>query len=786
MKGPDDTRYFEDEEDESKKVAETTVRKGRDYAGNSLPFIGYTYVQDAKPIIKLIGGNGKFKDGSPSTTSPTTEPQSSASKPPKIDDSQLNTYTTEISALKSRVEEHSAYKTQMDEKFSALDKEKALLESEYKQIKLDKKNSDEERLELEQKLNNLKKSLDNEINSNLELRQTCSSNIELEKQIKTLREQLEAEKLNSNTHGDAVSETSKLNNLLKLEVQQNQRTIKESNSTINSMKEEIEALRKKAQSFANYREEAQSEIKLLQSKLKDSKAIVGESEEKLKSIESQISTSKETITHLEKDKAISTVEIKSLRNKISEYEAEKKSLSALLAEREKPSNTSTASAGMKTEVEKLRAQLSDLSKENDLREIEFKEVSKRLKEEVSENTENKAKLQLLEKKSSNTEHQISELLDEKAKLQLKVSQCEKDMGAAELKSQENKSTLNDMQLRSASLEKAQAVLSNDLEDIKSKYARELINSTNLQEKIAMLEESLVSERRLKIQAESTLRSTDGNRGDLEQELVRLQNKLSSLKEEQNKSYTDQQNLELKLKTLVAEHALVLEHEHKGLLKLEKTNENLERALNAATTKLQEKIDEVTKIKEKINIYIQANEDLELQLSNEVNNSSRLLSRVNEAELLLATVNNSHHALEDKRTSSPSDVAIPERGRNYKRMSDFGSFTGVKILSRSIDVVSREREGSSSTTGGSTISKDPASDNKFKNATLGLFSQMKSKNIFSKSKEERERATQKIEDAQNEQNMLKSPSQHYRHESYGSMSAKSGNQSFNIQVDLSGK
>ncbi|RKO88369.1 kinase-like domain-containing protein, partial [Blyttiomyces helicus] len=43
LSGPDDTRYFEDEENESKKVAKKPIAKTKEFAGQNLPFIGYTY-----------------------------------------------------------------------------------------------------------------------------------------------------------------------------------------------------------------------------------------------------------------------------------------------------------------------------------------------------------------------------------------------------------------------------------------------------------------------------------------------------------------------------------------------------------------------------------------------------------------------------------------------------------------------------------------------------------------------------------------------------------------------
>ncbi|KAI8609085.1 kinase-like domain-containing protein [Chytriomyces sp. MP71] len=49
LNGPQDTRYFEDEDNESKKFSKKPLGKSRDFTGQNLPFIGYTYLQDATP-----------------------------------------------------------------------------------------------------------------------------------------------------------------------------------------------------------------------------------------------------------------------------------------------------------------------------------------------------------------------------------------------------------------------------------------------------------------------------------------------------------------------------------------------------------------------------------------------------------------------------------------------------------------------------------------------------------------------------------------------------------------
>ncbi|KAJ3399310.1 Serine/threonine-protein kinase MRCK beta, partial [Chytriomyces hyalinus] len=50
LTGPQDTRYFEDEDSESRKVPKRSLLKTRDFAGQNLPFIGYSYMQGADAV----------------------------------------------------------------------------------------------------------------------------------------------------------------------------------------------------------------------------------------------------------------------------------------------------------------------------------------------------------------------------------------------------------------------------------------------------------------------------------------------------------------------------------------------------------------------------------------------------------------------------------------------------------------------------------------------------------------------------------------------------------------
>ncbi|KAJ3014858.1 hypothetical protein HKX48_004913 [Thoreauomyces humboldtii] len=69
LSGPDDTRYFEDEDNESKKVFKKTIVQARTFTGQNLPFVGYSYLQGAQPNISWrIGSSPDSIQDLPSTT----------------------------------------------------------------------------------------------------------------------------------------------------------------------------------------------------------------------------------------------------------------------------------------------------------------------------------------------------------------------------------------------------------------------------------------------------------------------------------------------------------------------------------------------------------------------------------------------------------------------------------------------------------------------------------------------------------------------------------------------
>lgn len=57
LSGPEDTRYFADEDDESKKFSKKPLAKCKEYSGQSLPFIGYTYLKDATAQVQFGTAN---------------------------------------------------------------------------------------------------------------------------------------------------------------------------------------------------------------------------------------------------------------------------------------------------------------------------------------------------------------------------------------------------------------------------------------------------------------------------------------------------------------------------------------------------------------------------------------------------------------------------------------------------------------------------------------------------------------------------------------------------------
>jgi serine/threonine-protein kinase MRCK len=57
LSGPEDTRYFEDEANESKKFVKKNFSKTKEFTGRSLAFVGYSYIHQSTAVIKFPCSN---------------------------------------------------------------------------------------------------------------------------------------------------------------------------------------------------------------------------------------------------------------------------------------------------------------------------------------------------------------------------------------------------------------------------------------------------------------------------------------------------------------------------------------------------------------------------------------------------------------------------------------------------------------------------------------------------------------------------------------------------------
>ncbi|KAI8909856.1 hypothetical protein DFJ77DRAFT_512718 [Powellomyces hirtus] len=203
LSGPDDTRYFNDEEDESKKLLKKPLAQTRAFTGQNLPFIGYTYLQDAVPGLQwriggaTVGGSadwglgGGTRGGARSMSGSAGEGAMESIRIQELITAR-QTAETEARQVAAQLNSVQLRFTELQTSLSTSEKKRSLLESTLSDLRALRESDAKERDALNSTLASLRRSLDAAASEQAEVEDVRSLNARLEKEVEAGRAQVKA------------------------------------------------------------------------------------------------------------------------------------------------------------------------------------------------------------------------------------------------------------------------------------------------------------------------------------------------------------------------------------------------------------------------------------------------------------------------------------------------------------------------------------------------------------------------------------------------------------------
>ncbi|KAJ3296237.1 hypothetical protein HK104_001802 [Borealophlyctis nickersoniae] len=626
LSGPEDTRYFEGEEDESKKMTKKALPKTKEFAGQNLPFIGYTYVQNASASVAWqtsgaastpIGGRLSLTRRGPSmsslsqlagddSSSVRSQLQQEAAKSANLA-AEKQAAQDEVKKLRTSLATESTRVAELQAKIGSLESDRGKLEADLKQMRSRRDADAQERDALETKLAQLKKSADQEQRATAELARA-------REEVERIQRELEAQRAETQRFNDGasaqqveVAQLTRAREVAEAEVGRLGRALEEEKRQREGMAAQMEQLRRQSAQDSAGREELQNEKLQQAQRIESLQAEVQAAKDALKAESLKSERLAQENSQLEKAKALASVELDSAQKKVAELTAQKDGLQNtvgdLRSQQESALGAQEHLDALRKELEgvaaarnKVSEELSQVSKAKALLEVEIGDVKKQLQGEVEGHGATKAKLEASENQAREQLQQITMLEETKKRLDGQLLAVETDLRNiktslnSELQSHAStKESLTEAQLNRDRLETEIKALKQDQEQGRTSTKRQL---DALREEVDRAQRQLESAHRDKKSFEELYLSTQSAYEVLHLDHVRLQRQYKTTQEDSEHALERQK---VEFSDLEARHA----SEQSLRVRLETENAQLVQAMEDLETRVQIAEGETTRLRSDI-------------------------------------------------------------------------------------------------------------------------------------------------------------------------------------------
>lgn len=522
LNGPEDTRYFDDDDESKKMPPGKVLQKGKEFNGKNLPFIGYSYVKNATPNITW--GLSTF-DMTASTVSLA---------PTKIKE-----------VLKSEGLEFD----EMRKAMQALKAEKEKVDLEFNKQKVQKESLKKENDELESRIVQVKSNLEKEVALVLELREAALQQKTFELQLNQMKTTLEAEKQKFKDAESKVNDVTKQRSALEVEINTLQKLLGNqkdsqgsSDATIEGLNLKIITLTDDLKSFHTESESLLEQRKALDSELVSLKAT-------MEGLNKKVSDLDALNSKLEKEKASMNADIDNLKRRVAESTNERESLQKTIFAFENKSTTSDDTSAQQISIDAMKQEILDLTnqktilneaftvitKEKAVWELDLFEISKKLKVEQESHNETRTKLVSFGSKFSLMATQVKQLEDMKAKFEKATTNAKVEAEKVSLKLKDERNDREVLQLKAAETEKQYELLLKDHQNLQDKINLMSIEITSKESQLINLDLITHAETNIRVQLAEQKATALINNTDLNQEIERLLAKIQNMQLEQQET-----------------------------------------------------------------------------------------------------------------------------------------------------------------------------------------------------------------------------------------------------------
>ncbi|KAJ3028534.1 UNVERIFIED_CONTAM: hypothetical protein HDU68_001467 [Siphonaria sp. JEL0065] len=540
LSGPQDTRYFSEEDCvEAKKHVKKPLPKTRDFAGQNLPFIGYSYVQDATPVIYYPFHGNDENSSSNVASSTSTMAQSS----------------TDLFIAQEKIATLTAAQCSTSDQIQQLEKSIERLHEEKKRLELDLKRSQSmaaednaEKEELQSRLNALRKRQNEaDVELKMKLHNVEDERDALVEESVLLKANVSELKQSVDRQEDAILELGKTKSFLEKEIERLAAKISEEKMAKNSMHLKVEDTSRKLDRESRHRATSDLEREQWVRKCQE----LGETVASLESCLAEESAKSKTLSssayELERMKVVLEAELKATKLQLEEAIADKNQPKPRDTSKDALSDLQTEIETLNSNREKFLSEISSMTKVNAILELEVSDINDKLAKEQKEHTRTKSLLTSFESKLSKQSLRILELEQQQTSLENRYS----------VKIQEHEREANTLQFKISSLadmnqkaESARASLESELTHLKAKATKLEETTAHLLFKNAELQKSITEERRTNSISDVKLKELESQ---LSESLEKVNNLYHQLRSEKLTHSEELVDLQIQIAKLEQEH-----------------------------------------------------------------------------------------------------------------------------------------------------------------------------------------------------------------------------------------
>ncbi|KAJ3170832.1 hypothetical protein HDU87_008717 [Geranomyces variabilis] len=462
LSGPDDTRYFEDEDNESKKLLKKPLAQTRAFTGQNLPFIGYTYLQDAAAGVSWrIAGDDTaalpfqapagllVKRGSARSMSGAEG--SAEATATRIQELMLARQTAENEARTAAAEfaAERAAGAELKSVADVAERKRSLLESTVVELRTARERDAQEKDEMQRSLVDLKRKLEDGETERADGAALRGANARLEKEVESLRARIREVSNDLERQRAAAAETDETNATLGATVAKLQKQLSEEGAAASTARQHLtrqlaETERAAKGGLQLERLQSQQHIENLKIDLAATQAAVDSQAREIQ----ELTAAK---MQLEKKSSATSIELEKALG-------QQQSLQQTVAELR--SRQSQAASGQEEELESLRQKLSEsldqiaqLEKAVAAADIELDETRKRIAADTAAHDATKEKLKAA----------TAALNDEQQRAMKQRQQMQKNSEAQRAQEQQAASRAAEVERRAAQSELNLATAHRELE-----------------------------------------------------------------------------------------------------------------------------------------------------------------------------------------------------------------------------------------------------------------------------------------------------------------------------------